>query len=125
MNQFMQDTRDALLRLPMVLVLGLAIASLLGAAAVSVVNAVLVLPVPSATQHNLVFAVLVSRTEPEKDAMRPSFHHLRVRATLRSLDEPAEFSILGEVKVDGPHGLISLGGALPRKGTQRDERGTA
>jgi hypothetical protein len=127
MNQFMQDIRETLLRLPMGFVLALAIVSSLGAAAVGVVDAVLIVPVPSVDQHNLVLAVLVSRTERE-DAVRPSFHHLRLRAKLRSLDEPAEFSILGELKIEGPHGLIALGGVLPARnsaGAQREERGTA
>jgi hypothetical protein len=75
-----------------------------------VVDAALILPLPSANREQMVLAILVSRTME-----RSSPGHLHLRAKVRSLDEPAAFFMLAEFSVEGPSGVISVSGAWPTR----------
>jgi len=80
------------------------------AAIFSVVDAALILPLPSASQEQMVLAVLVSRSIESS-----SSGHLHVHARVRALDEPSAFSMLAELSVEGPSGMISVTGAWPTR----------
>jgi hypothetical protein len=110
MNMF-EDIQAVLCKLPRALVAGLIVltASLGLAAVFSVVDAALIVPLPSANQEQMVLAILVSRT------IETSSGHLHLHAKVRQLDEPATFSMLAEFSVEGPSGVISVTGAWPTR----------
>jgi hypothetical protein len=107
-----EDINGLLRRLPKALVAGLIVvtASLGIAAVFSVVDAALILPLPSANQEQMVLAVLVSRSI---EASSPG--RLQVHARVRALDERAASFMLAELSVEGPGGVISLTGAWPTR----------
>ena len=112
MMSMFEDIDAVLRRLPRALVAALIVmtASLGIAAVFSVVDAALILPLPSANQEQMVLAVLVSRTI---ETSSPG--HLHLRAKVRELDKPATFSMLAEFSVEGPSGVISVTGAWPTR----------
>ena len=112
MMSMFEDIEAAMRRLPIVVIAGLAVvvASLGMTAVFQVVDAALILPLPSANQEQMVLAVLVSRSI---ETSSPG--HLHLRAKVRELDEPATFSMLAEFSVQGPSGVISVTGAWPTR----------
>jgi hypothetical protein len=112
MMNLIEEIGAALRGLPraLVAVLIVVVASLGLTAVFSVVDAALILPLPSANHQPVVLAVLVSRTI---ETSSPG--HLHLRAKVRQLDEPAAYSMLAEFSVEGPSGVISVTGAWPTR----------
>jgi putative ABC transport system permease protein len=112
MNQLMQDIRFSLRQMrkapgfAAVVVLTLSLGIGAATAVFSVVDAVLIRPLPYAHQERLVMPVLTART----GETLPSSYlgYLDVRAQLRTFDAFAGWSMFGNLNLEGPNGPVSL-----------------
>src|SRR5436305_1878720 len=112
MNRVIQDIRYALRQMhkapgfTVVVVLTLSLGIGAAAAVFSVIDAVLIRPLPYAHQERLVLPVLTSRN----GGTLPSSYlgYLEVRANLRAFDAFAGYSALGNLNLEGPSGPVSL-----------------
>jgi putative ABC transport system permease protein len=112
MNQLIQDIRFSLRQMrkapgfTVVVILTLSLGIGAAAAVFSVIDAVLIRPLPYAHQERLVLPVLTART----GETLPSSYlgYLDVRAQLRTFDAFAGWTSFGNLNLEGPSGPVSL-----------------
>ena len=113
MTRLMQDIRYALRQMrkspgfAAVVVVTISLGIGAAASVFSVIDAVLIRPLPYANQNRLVLPILLTRTG--EDTMPSSYlSYLDLRASLRTFDQLAGYSTFGNLNLDSPSGPVSL-----------------